>query len=106
MGIFEVEKKILKYCGIGRYPSKRIKDIFNLLKFWNYLVMIFCVLASVSYIFGSKDILDIAESMTSGTTAFIMLFKYAFFSRRTQQIFGFMNEVEELNENCEKIKFF
>ena len=104
MGIFQVEKKILKYCGIERYPSRRMKYVFNVLKVWNYFIWIYCVFASAYYIIGTKDILDIAESLSSSTTAFIMLIKYTVFCSRTEEIFGFMDKVEELNENCKKVK--
>ena len=104
MGIFQVEKKMLKYCGIERYPSRRMKYVFNLLKVCYYFVWICCLSGAASYIIVTKDILDIAESLTPGTTGFIMLIKYSVFCMRAEEIFGFMDDVEELNENCKKVK--
>ena len=106
MEVFQLEKKILKYCGIERNPSKRTNYVFNVLKVLNYFAMIYCILTSAFFVFDTKDILDIAESMATGTTAFIMLIKYAVFCRRAEEIFASMDEIEKLNENCEKILIF
>jgi len=81
-----------------------MKDIFYRLKILNFFVMTFCILTSIYYIITTKDILDIAESMASGTTAFIMLIKYAVFNRRAEETFGIMDEVIELNEKCKIFK--
>ena len=104
MGILEFEKKILKYCGIERYPSKRMENVFYLLKCWNYLYWFNAIFTSAFYILSTKDILKIAESMSTSSTAFIMLIWYAVFCRREEEIFEFMDDVEELNEKCKKIK--
>lgn len=102
MEVFKVEKNILKYCGIKRHPSKRMKYFYDVLKFLNFFVFIYYVLASAFYILATRDILDIAESMTAGTTAFIMFVKFIFFCRQTEEAFGFMDEIEELNEKCKR----
>ncbi|KAL7027212.1 hypothetical protein ACKWTF_005364 [Chironomus riparius] len=104
MEVFHLEKKILKYCGIERNPSKRMKYVLNVLKLLNYFAMIFCILTSAFYVLATKDILDIAESMATGTTAFIMLIKYAVFCRKSEEIFASMDEIEELNENYKDLK--
>jgi len=77
-----------------------MKVVFYRIKILNYFVMTFCILTSFYYIITTKNILDIAESMGSGTEAFIMLIKYAVFNRRAEETFGIMDEIMELNEKC------
>lgn len=106
MEVFKIEKKILKYCGIERFPSRRMKYVFDVLKLANLLIMIFCVFTSIFYILSTKNILDIAESMATGTTAFIMLIKYVVFCRQVKLIFETMDDIEELNEISNRIIYF
>ena len=101
MEVFQLEKKVLTYCAIERFPSRRMKDVFYRLKILNFTVVTFCILTSIFYIITTKGILDIAESMASGTTALIMLIKYAVFNRRAEETFRIMDEIIELNKKCE-----
>ena len=103
MQVFKLEKEILKYCGIERYPTKRMKYVFNVLKFWNNLAMFYSVFASVTYILSTKDLLDMAESLSPSTSVLVMLVKYAVFCKRAEEIFGLMDEIEEFNEKCKKV---
>ena len=104
MGILEFEKKILKYSGIERYPSKRMKYVFYLLKFWNFLYYFTAIFTSTFYIISTKDIIKIVESMSTSSTALIMFIWYVVFCMKADEIFEFMDDVEELNEKCKKIK--
>ncbi|KAL7027208.1 hypothetical protein ACKWTF_005360 [Chironomus riparius] len=103
MEVFQLEKEILKYLGIEKYLTKRMKYVTDVQKFLNNLAMFYCVFVSASYILSAKDLLDMAESLSPSTSVLVMLIKYAVFCKRSGQIFGFMDEIEEFNGLCKNI---
>ncbi|XP_070502418.1 odorant receptor 82a-like [Chironomus tepperi] len=98
MDVFKIEKEILKLCGIERYPSKQKKHVRDALMIWHHAVMIYGIFASISYILSANDILGIAESVSAGGTVLFMLIKFSVFCGRSDELFGFMDEIEQLNE--------
>jgi hypothetical protein len=102
MDVFKFQLKLIKYCGITRFPSKRMKYVFEFIRGWNILVTFYCIFSSVLFLFTSKDILSIAESMAPPTTALITIVKYIIFSLKTDELFDIMDEMNKLNEECKK----
>lgn len=100
MEVFQLQKEILKYCAIERFPSTRMKKYFIALKIFNLLVLFYCVFSAVLSASNTKDVREIAESMAAGFTAFVMLIKYACFCIQSENIFKIMDELEELNDEC------
>ena len=79
-----------------------MKNFLKTLRIWNLFVFFYYVFSSVLFAVTTIDIRELSESMAPGTTGFIMLIKYAVFCRRAEEIFEIMDEIEELNEKCEK----
>ena len=107
MEVFKSQKKILRFCGIERFPSNRMKNVFKVFKIWNLFVFFYYAFSSGLFVVTTLDIRELSESLAPGTTAFIMFIKYAVFCSRAEDIFEIMDEIEELNEKCgKKFRFF
>lgn len=102
MEVFRAQKTIFKYCGIERFSSIRMKYIFFVLKTCNFFVMFYCVFTAVLFACNTRDIREIAESMSPGFTGFVMIIKYAIFCIQTEKIFKIMDDFRDLNEECKK----
>ena len=102
MDVFKREIEILKYFGIERFPLNRL---FGLLKIYNYIFPYYCILIMYFYILGTKDIVDIAESMAHCATLSFVVIKFALFNKRADELYGLMDEIEKLNKDC-KEKYF
>ena len=100
MDVFHAQKKIFKYCGIERFSSPRMGNFLMAVKTCNYLAISYCVLTAVLFACSTKDIREIAESMSPGFTGFVMIIKYAIFCVQTEKIFKIMDDIEDLSEEC------
>lgn len=103
MDVFKFQLKLIKYCGITRFPSKKMKYVFKFLKGWNVSVTFYCIFSSFLFLCTSKDILSIAESMAPTTTALITIVKYIIFALKTDEFFDIMEEINKLNEECKNL---
>ena len=100
MDVFKAQKKIFKYCGIERFSSPRMRNLLFAMKTCNLLAMSYCVFTAVLFACSTKDIREIAESMSPGFTGFIMIIKYTIFCIQTEKIFKIMYDIQELSEEC------
>ena len=98
--VFEIQSKLIKYVGIDRYPSFRIKYFLHVLKIWNIFAIFFCIFASIVFAFNSQDIVSIAESMGPTTTAIITITKYIIFCFKTEKLYCIMDEINMIKNEC------
>lgn len=102
MGIFQEQLLIFKYCGIERFSTPQMQNLFLVLQIWNLLALIYNVFGAVLFSCATKDIREIAESMTPGFTGFLLIIKYVIFCIRAEEIFDIMDEIEKLNAECKE----
>ena len=102
MEIFQTQLLIFKYCGIERFSTPRMKNLFIALKIFNILALIYNVFGAVLFSCTTKDIREIAESMTPGFTGFLLIIKYVIFCIRAEEIFEIMDEIGKLNVECKE----
>lgn len=100
MDIFKFQSKLMKYCGIDRYPTFQMKIFLNAVKLFNIFAIFYCIFASVLFAFNSKDIVSIAESMGPTTTSIITITKYIIFAYKSDELYVIMDEVNMLKSKC------
>ena len=98
--VFELQFKLIKYCGIDRYPSVRIKYLLHVIKFWNIFAIFYCIFSSILFAYSSKDIVSIAESMGPTTTSIITITKFIIFCFKTEELYEIMDEINMLKNEC------
>lgn len=100
MDIIEFQTKLIKYCGIDRYPSFRMKLLLSAIKIWNIFTIFYCIFASILSAWNSKDIVSIAESMGPPTTSIVTITKYITFCIKSDELYDIMDEINMLKNEC------
>lgn len=97
---FDYRVKLLKFCGIERYPSNLMNIFSKILMIWYTFTIVYSASSSVTFACYSKNILDIFEVMTSLPGSIIMT-KHIIFYWRKEKFFAVIDEIRSLNEKCE-----
>lgn len=100
MNNFAFSLKLLKICGFERFPSDQRRKVLKNLVYWNFFVTFYCILSSLIYVYNSKDILVISETMSPTFTELFTIIKYGVLWMYREQIFDAIEEVETLNQKC------
>lgn len=98
--VCELVFQCLKYFGIDRNPSFRMKYFLHVIKFWNLFTIFYSIFSSILFAFSSNDIVGIAESMGPSTTLITTVVKYIIFFVKTEDLYEIVDEINTLKNEC------
>lgn len=105
MNNFNLQIKLLKFCGLERFPSQRMEILSEFLLFCVVLISFYSLILSVSHIMASKNIHLVFDILTKTVMVLIFVMKYISLYWNKEEIFNILHEINALNEKCEKIFF-
>lgn len=101
MEIFSIQLKLLKFAGISKTSSTRMKMLNTTIKVFNLVNTSVMIVGFMLYALKSRDLLQIAGNMASVFTSVKAISKYAIFCAQADDFLGVIDEIKSLNEECE-----
>lgn len=104
MDEFELQIKLLKACGIERYPSERKKKLNNFIIFWYTFTNLYCVFSAGALLNNLHDTSQVFE-IFSIIPAGIFMIKYVVFFFNKEKFFRVIDDIGMLNGKCKYFEF-
>lgn len=100
---FDLQLKLLKYCGFVRPSLEEHEHFFKFLRILNYLIILYCLLTTIAYACKVTNILDMMEVLEPTIVAIFVGVKFLTFHLYDIQYYSIIDDIQKLNEKC-KIK--
>ncbi|KAL7011658.1 hypothetical protein ACKWTF_014374 [Chironomus riparius] len=94
--------KLTNFCGFFKVQSQKARKVLKIVHFGVILMMIYCIVTFWIFIVRNYgNMIKVYESVTASVTNTLALTKYLFLIVYSKEIFNFINEVQDINKNCE-----
>lgn len=97
---FDLQLKLLKYCGFVRPAVEKNRHFFKFLIILNYFITLYCLSTTISYAYKVTNILDMIEVLEPTVVAIFVGLKFLTFHLYDIHYYSIIDEIQKLNEKC------
>ena len=99
---FSLQLKLAKLFGFSENVPKKWKNSVKLFQMTNVFLITFSLVSVIAYMKENIDnVIEVSESLTTFLVIWFGYIKFIFCIMKSKEIFGIINEIKQLNKECE-----